>query len=199
MSNKQQKRFTIEGNIGAGKSTLIKCLEKNFICFQEPVDQWTLLGEFYKNQKQFAFPFQMQVLISQFNQFKSMETIENKYIFIERSPWISKEVFIKLLNEKGCWNESNEHCYNSLYKNMDKHIDTMFFLDISPEQCFERVRQRNRFEEMDLQLDYLISLDNTYKRVLNNLPFKVVYLDATKTTLELEHDILTYISNLDNI
>ena len=69
--------FSVEGNIGSGKSTLVKCLSKclpkslrnhEIIFLQEPVDVWntikdengvTILEKFYADQNKYAFSFQM--------------------------------------------------------------------------------------------------------------------------------------------
>jgi deoxyadenosine/deoxycytidine kinase len=70
---KQMKILSIEGNIGSGKTTLFKALQKekpDWIFVKEPVDLWTLplegdpdkksmLGHFYDNPKEHAFAFQM--------------------------------------------------------------------------------------------------------------------------------------------
>ena len=63
--------ITLEGNIGAGKSTFLdklktKYASRNDVLFlQEPVDTWsqiqqngkTLLELFYENQKKYSFQF----------------------------------------------------------------------------------------------------------------------------------------------
>jgi deoxyadenosine/deoxycytidine kinase len=75
MSNYQEyKVFSIEGNIGAGKSTLIELLkdklvnDENIIFVSEPLDMWqniqdnngvNMLTKFYENQDKYAFPFQV--------------------------------------------------------------------------------------------------------------------------------------------
>ena len=73
--------FSIEGNIGSGKSTLVNLLNKNILSIdnktvvfiQEPVDIWnsikdkngtTILEKFYENQEKYAFSFQMMAYIS---------------------------------------------------------------------------------------------------------------------------------------
>mgnify|MGYP003333660748 FL=1 len=65
--------FSVEGNIGSGKSTLVKMLkeyliianDKKVVFLQEPVDEWesikdesgeSILEKFYGNQQKYHFP-----------------------------------------------------------------------------------------------------------------------------------------------
>ena len=109
--------YSIEGNIGSGKSTLIALLEKekkisqyfldNINYLSEPVDIWatikdnddiTILEKFYKNQSKYAFSFQMMAYISRIAQLRNA-IVRNPYgIFItERSVYTDKNVFAKML------------------------------------------------------------------------------------------------------
>ena len=83
------KIISIEGNIGSGKSTILKYLKEyyknnnNIIFLQEPVDQWdeirdknnkTILEKFYEDQTKYSFAFQMMAYISRLSLLK--DTIE---------------------------------------------------------------------------------------------------------------------------
>ena len=76
--------FSIDGNIGSGKSTLVQKLKEFYskkkncsgkkICFlQEPVDQWNMITDengktmiecYYADPDKYSFPFQMMAYIS---------------------------------------------------------------------------------------------------------------------------------------
>ena len=77
----------VEGNIGSGKSTLVRSLaakyenHKDVYFLQEPVDEWkTIVDEngvdiitnYYKDQKAFAFKFQMMAYITRLNGLKQI-------------------------------------------------------------------------------------------------------------------------------
>ena len=76
--------YSIEGNIGSGKSTFIDILKKenklqNVIYLEEPVEVWetikdkseeTILEKFYKNQNKYSFSFQMMAYISRLSELK---------------------------------------------------------------------------------------------------------------------------------
>ena len=96
--------YSVEGNIGSGKSTLVKLLKNQlseiipdakFIFLQEPVDIWetikdsngkTIIEKFYANQEKYSFPFQMMAYISRLSQItQTIEKNPNAIIITERS------------------------------------------------------------------------------------------------------------------
>lgn len=188
--------YSIEGNIGVGKSTVMKYLSEKYPCFLEPVEEWTLLDHFYADVKTYAFPFQFQVLLSQFNQLKEINKIENQPCFMERSPWASKNVFIEMLKLSQLWNNNDEKSYNKFYKNINLNIKKIFYLDLAPEKCLERIKKRNRYEERNISIEYLQKLENQYKEAfLLKCPYKIIYINvADKTPEEVYNEILNFIT-----
>src|SRR5205085_112116 len=64
--------ITIEGNIGAGKTSLAKMLSKDFngkLILEQFADN-PFLPHFYKNPKQYAFPLELFFLAERFQQLK---------------------------------------------------------------------------------------------------------------------------------
>ena len=80
--------ISVEGNIGSGKSTILKCLKNirsnnglEIIFVQETVSEWdkikdkngvTILSKFYENQEKYSFAFQMMAYISRIHQIKEV-------------------------------------------------------------------------------------------------------------------------------
>ena len=80
--------FSIEGNIGSGKSTIVEALRQrlsdkytmyNYVFLQEPVDDWKsikddygvgILEKFYTDQEKYGFSFQMMAYISRLSLLK---------------------------------------------------------------------------------------------------------------------------------
>ena len=108
--------YSVEGNIGSGKSTLVKYMREHYtrdfegkkvIFVDEPVDEWskikdgsgeTMLEKFYKDQNKYAFPFQMMAYISRLSMLKKVKASapEDAIIITERSVYTDKYVFAKL-------------------------------------------------------------------------------------------------------
>ena len=77
--------YSIDGNIGSGKSRLIQELQKHdafdnkIVFISEPVNSWneikdknekTILEHFYEDKKKYAFSFQIMAYISRLVQLK---------------------------------------------------------------------------------------------------------------------------------
>lgn len=114
--------ISIEGNIGVGKSTIIKKLSENkiFKCIQEPIQEWINLGGynlldlFYKDPEKHCSIFQFYTMLTLFNDRKKM--YDEKYVIFERSLNSSINVFCKSLLE------------NNILKNIDYLVLKEYFL-----------------------------------------------------------------------
>ena len=166
--------FNVEGNIGSGKSTLVRILEKELksinsipiVYVQEPVDEWstikdkngeTILEKFYNDQYKYAFSFQMMAYISRLSLVKQIiRDNPNAIIICERSVFTDKEVFAKMLYDDG---KIEEVDYQIYLKWFDEFIDDIpvsgiIYVNTSPENSKSRVDFRARPGE-DIPLEYL--------------------------------------------
>ena len=121
--SKIPKIISIEGNIGSGKSTIITFLSNNLSNYlkinhsnhlkieflEEPVKEWNnftdndgvnIIENYYKDQKKYAFQFQMMAYISRVTQLKEAISKGFDVIFIERSILTDKNVFAKMLYDE---------------------------------------------------------------------------------------------------
>lgn len=87
--------ITIEGNIGAGKTTLAHMLSKHYnarLVLEEFADN-PFLSKFYENPQQYAFPVELFFMAERYKQLK--ELIQQKDLF--QSVTISDYLFTKCL------------------------------------------------------------------------------------------------------
>src|ERR1051325_3501230 len=87
--------ITIEGNIGAGKTTLAHLLARHYnarLILEEFTDN-PFLPKFYENPKQFAFPLDLFFMAERYKQLK--ELVHTKDLF--QSTTISDYLFTKCL------------------------------------------------------------------------------------------------------
>lgn len=169
------KIYSIEGNIGSGKSTIVKYLNKNsrwlshrkLIYLQEPIDTWesfndgneNIIEKFYENQKEWAFSFQMMAYISRISQLKKLieKYPHNSYIIItERCVETDKNVFAKMLYDDNKIHPINYKIYLKWFDEFvrDIPIEGYIYLKTKPEICHERIIKRDRKGET-ISLDYL--------------------------------------------
>ena len=166
--------FNVEGNIGSGKSTLVRILEKELksinsipiVYVQEPVDEWstikdkngeTILEKFYNDQYKYAFSFQMMAYISRLSLVKQIiRDNPNAIIICERSVFTDKEVFAKMLYDDGKIEEVNYQIYLKWFDEFidDIPVSGIIYVNTSPENSKSRVDFRARQGE-DIPLEYL--------------------------------------------
>lgn len=190
--------FSIEGNVGSGKSTLVKNLKHylkkqylnyNVIYLQEPVDVWssikdehgnTILKKFYENQKKYAFSFQMMAYISRLSQIKNIiYKNPNTIVICERSVWTDKNVFAKMLFNDRKIEEINYKIYNMWFDEFVKEytLSGIFYVKTEPKKCHERVNIRNR-EGENIPIEYLESCNLYHENWLLNTNKKVITLNG---------------------
>jgi len=180
--------ISIEGNIGSGKSTLVKDLQKYFtnkgiqndkvIFLQEPVDIWntirdeegTVIEHFYKDQEKYGFSFQMMAYISRLAILRdTIKKYPNTIIISERSLFTDKYVFAKMLYDNNKINEISYQIYlkwfDEFIKDLPKH--EFIYIKTSAEKCEERIKKRNRSGE-NIALDYLYNCNSYHDRMLSS-------------------------------
>lgn len=174
--------FSLEGNIGVGKSTMLNKLKQLFgdrlnnrecIFLQEPVEEWQsikdlngedILTKFYKDQDKYAFSFQMMAYISrQALLMKAVEENPGSIIITERCIHTDKQVFAKMLYESGKIEEVNYVIYNKWFDTFSVKYEYTghIYLRASPQVCYDRVKERSRSGET-IPLEYLTSCHDNH-------------------------------------
>ena len=195
-NNSESKKTPIivsfDGNIGSGKSSVVRYFEKNFakfcnlktyhynICFlQEPVSIWesikdedgkNAIEKFYENNERYSFAFQMMAYISRLSLFKEALMKNYDIIFTERSMYTDKNVFAKMLYD--C-KKMDSIEYQIYLKWFDEFAETIkdiktIYIRTSPEICDKRVKFRSRLGE-NIPLQYLKDCHHYHDCWLNNI------------------------------
>ena len=170
--------ISVEGNIGAGKSTLMQLLKtRGFLVKPEPVVDWTIaskdgttinvLEEYYNNPKKYCFCLQTGCLRSRVDQTRF---IDNG--FVERSVYSDKRVFADLqlklgnmdLIEYGCYLKQWEQAIRDTKK---RAINGHIYLRTDWQTCFERKNQRQRAGESVITESYLQNVEELHEQWLN--------------------------------
>ena len=169
--------FSIDGNIGSGKSTIYASLQElykdtNTVIFvPEPVLQWekikdgsgkTMLQLFYADQEKYAFAFQMMAYISRLSILrKIVEENKNKdhdiVIITERTLYTDKHIFAKMLFDQGKIEDVEYQIYLTWFDEFAKDfpLNNVIYVKTAPEKCYERIHKRAREGEEIIPLAYL--------------------------------------------
>lgn len=185
--------ISIDGNIGSGKSTLIKMLKESFkdlnniIFLPEPIDVWlkikdesneNILSKFYKDQEKYAFTFQIMAFTTRMHIIK--QTLKNNpdaIIITERSVYTDKSVFAKMLYDEHKLDTIQYMIYQSMfYEFLDttNDVSKFIFLMSSPNKCHDRIQIRKRPEETSVSNDYLIKCHNYHQSWISTLTNKLI-------------------------
>jgi len=176
------KLFSIEGNIGSGKSTLIKKLKdlgKNVMYLPEPVDIWntitdtsgvTIIEKYYSDQKKYAFSFQMMAFITRIKQIKDFGHTDC-IVLTERCVYTDREIFAKMLYDSGKIEDIEYSIYLKWFDYFvnDINLSGIIYLRVEPDVCSERIRTRARKGET-IPLEYLTECHNYHENWLKSLP-----------------------------
>lgn len=167
------KIFCIDGNIGAGKTTILNELKNRGYCvYEEELSEWgELLNRFYSNQKRWMCTLQIAILHSMHQQYKKLiqtSTVNSdSIVFIERSPQ-SSMIFVKNGVKQGFIDEEEKNVIKNLYNDLYWKPDKVFYLDTDVDLCYDRMTLRGRECEKSVTKDYLQFINDEYSQLYNN-------------------------------
>jgi|TARA_B100001175_G_C19428386_1_gene599875 deoxyadenosine/deoxycytidine kinase len=166
--------ISLEGNIGAGKSTFLDNLESHlgkqsgWVFLREPVHIWdqirdqngeTILSKFYANPDKYAFSFQIMAYTTRLHELKRVlkENPGCIGVICERSLDADKHIFAKMLHADGLIDDVMYDIYERYFSEYegDLTLNGMIYVEAEPEVCFQRVAKRSRDGESNIALDYL--------------------------------------------
>lgn len=178
--------ISIEGDIGAGKSTLIKQLREahpDWHFIDEPVSTWlelknergeNLLELFYKDQNEYAYMFQNCAVLSRARNIQQAvrewkgACVENPAlaahnVFVtERCLETDYHVFAQMMYDSGRMGVLEWTLYKMWYEFALQNsypLRGVIHVATPPEVCKERIGIRGRKEEEGISMDYLKSLE----------------------------------------
>ncbi len=193
--------ITIEGNIGAGKTTLAHLLSKHFnarLILEEFADN-PFLPKFYENQRQYAFPLELFFMAERYKQLKDL--LQTKDMF--QNLTVSDYLFTKcLLFAKVNLPEEEFLLYQKLFDIINPQLvqpDLLIYLHAPVNKLKENIKKRNRSYEQNIESEYLFTLQETYTQYIKQHNIKTLFIDASNSDfLGNDEHLKVVIDALDN-
>ena len=187
---KSKKIFALEGNIGAGKTTILNIIAKHFKDIEivdEPVKQWqnisgnNLLNLFYSDPQRWGFSFEFYSMLTKTQGLLKALDSEKPIIITERS-LLSDKIFIDLSKELGKLNKMEYHMLMNTYdfylQNIYPPLTGIIYLDTPVEQCVKRINKRNRLEESNIKKTYLEAIKKKLDELVKSSSMLIIKIDG---------------------
>ena len=156
--------IAIEGNIGAGKTTLVTKIAQDFNAktVLERFADNPFLPKFYEDQNRYAFPLEMSFLADRFQQISddlAQFDLFKDFIIADY------HIFKSLIFAKVTLSDDEYRLYRKLfdiiYKEMPKP-DLYIYLYQNTDRLLENIKQRGRSYEQEIPAEYLEKINRGY-------------------------------------
>jgi len=172
--------ITIEGNIGAGKTTLAHLLARHYnarLILEQFADN-PFLPKFYENPAQYAFPLELFFMAERYKQLKELVQIDDLF----QTVTISDYLFTKcLLFAKVNLPEQEYKLYQKLFEIMSAQLvqpELLIYLHAPVSKLQANIRKRNRSYEQAIPDGYLMNIQETYTQYIRQHNIRTIFIDV---------------------
>ena len=173
--------ITIEGNIGAGKTTLAHLLARHYdarLILEQFADN-PFLPKFYENPAQYAFPLELFFMAERYKQLK--ELVHTGDLF--QSTTVSDYLFTKcLLFARVNLPEQEYKLYQKLFDILQSQLvqpEILIYLHAPVAKLQTNIRKRNRPYEQGIPDEYLLSIQETYTQYIRQHNIRSLFVDVS--------------------
>jgi deoxyguanosine kinase len=173
--------ITIEGNIGAGKTTLSHLLARHYnarLILEQFADN-PFLPKFYENPAQYAFPLELFFMAERYKQLKELVYTGDLFQTIT----ISDYLFTKcLLFARVNLPEQEYKLYQKLFEILSAQLvqpQLLIYLHAPVSKLQANIRKRNRSYEQAIPDEYLLNIQETYTQYIRQHNFPTIFVDVS--------------------
>ena len=177
--NEKFRYIVIEGNIGAGKTSLARRIaaDTGSNLLLEEFAENTFLQQFYNDPAKYAFPLELSFLASRYKQ------LRNYFDQPDSLPVISDYHLIKSFLFAGHnLSEAEFELYKSFYEIVSPQFpepDVVIYLDPGVHRLRKNIIKRGRDFEKGISEEYLSGIHSSYQKILKNYPFsRLILIDS---------------------
>jgi deoxyadenosine/deoxycytidine kinase len=173
----------IEGNIGAGKTTLAKRIadEFNARLILEHFDDNPFLPKFYSDPEKYSFPLELSFLASRYRQLKDELVPQDLFkSFTIADYYFMKSLVFAASTLKGDEFNLYRQIFNIIYGSLPKP-DIYVYLHLTPERLLNNIKKRGRDYERNITGEYLQNIQESYFAFFRQNPGnKYLIIDISK-------------------
>ena len=156
--------IAIEGNIGAGKTSLTKLLanETSSKLILEQFEDNSFLPKFYNNPEKYSFPLELSFLAERYQQLKT-ETLQNS--LFEQQIFSDYFIYKCLIFAQANLPADELKLYQEFFNIVISNIripDVLVYLYVDIEVLLSNIKKRGREYEQNIKADYLINIQKGY-------------------------------------
>lgn len=184
--------IAIEGNIGAGKTSLAQKLSADFSAklILEEFEDNSFLPKFYEDGRRYAFPLEMSFLAARFNQLKRQLLEQDLF----KQHTVSDYIFPKcMLFSKVNLDDDEYDLYVKLFDIINQQLpqpDLLVYLHNPIEKLQWNISNRGRAYEQHIEDSYLQQLSDAYLQYLHaNQQLRILLIDCSS---------LDFVNNADH-
>ena len=175
--------IAIEGNIGAGKTTLARRLSEDFNArlILERFEDNSFLPKFYENPDAYAFPLEMSFLADRYQQLKDKLPMQELFSSFTISDYfIDKSLIFARNNLKA--DEFN--LYSRLFQIISTFLpkpDLLIYLYLDIPRLLDNIANRGREYELSIRPDYLDKIQAGYLNHFKSISgMRILVVDTNK-------------------
>ena len=194
--------IAIAGNIGSGKSTLTRMLARHYgwEARFEAVEENPYLEDYYTDIHRWSFNLEVFFLKERF---RDLIDIQNSKHTIVQDRTIYEGVYVFMQNNRAMGNLSDRdyNTYMELFEQMMEVVrlpDLMIYLRASVSHLVDNIQKRGRDYEQQMQLEYLMNLNQRYDDFIEN-KYKGRVMIVDKDGLDFEHNPKDFARIVDRI
>ncbi len=164
--------IAIEGNIGAGKTTLATKIANRFNgkLILEQFEDNPFLAKFYDNPEKYAFPLELSFLAERYQQLKT--ELANQELFAD---FTISDYFLNksLIFARKTLNDDEYQLFITLFNIMNANLprpDILVHLYVSTRRLQQNIKHRGRDYEQRIPDEYLEKIQESYFDYLKQQP-----------------------------
>ncbi len=186
--NNDYKFIVIEGNIGAGKTSLTKRIADDFnakTIFEQFADN-PFLPKFYEDSEKYSFPLELSFLADRYHQLKAELSSDMFKNFVIADYYFTKS----LIFSKNTLQDDEYKLYRRLFNIIHNSLpkpDLYVYLYLSIENLQKNIQKRGRDYEKSIKNEYLEKIQSGY--------FSYFTQEKDRTFLIIDTNNIDFVNN----